>query len=84
MTELSLMAETILDAFSSKTLCGRDGDLEYASSPAAAFRTLVDQVAPHNYSSFADHIEWDQGMEARSDSIRQVILSIADKLESIT
>ena len=49
---------------------------------AAALRAAADQVVPPNYASFTGHIEWDQGMEARSDSIREAILSIAAELEA--
>jgi len=48
---------------------------------AAALRAVADQVAPDDYASFTGHIEWDQGMEARSDSIREAILAIAAELE---
>jgi len=48
---------------------------------AAALRAAADQVVPEDYASFTGHIEWDQGMEARSDSIREAILAIAAELE---
>ena len=54
-------------------------ELEYRI--AAALRAAADQVAPDDYASFTGHIEWDQGMEARSDSIREAILAIAAELE---
>jgi hypothetical protein len=56
-------------------------DCPYEHDLAAALRAVADQVAPDDYASFTGHIEWDQGMEARNDSIREAIRAIAAELE---
>jgi hypothetical protein len=50
-------------------------------SIAGALRAAADQVAPEVYFSYTDHRDWDQGMEARNDAIREEILAIAAELE---
>jgi hypothetical protein len=49
---------------------------------ADILRAAADQVAPEVYFSYTDHRDWDQGMEARNDTIREAILAIADELEA--
>jgi hypothetical protein len=56
-------------------------DPVYRQCIAAALRATANQVAPDDYASFTGHIEWDQGMETRSDSIREAIFAIADELD---
>jgi hypothetical protein len=48
---------------------------------AAALRAAADQVAPEYYGCFTGHVEWDQGMESRNDSVRENLLAIAAELE---
>jgi hypothetical protein len=75
MTSLSPQAQAVLDA--SNLLPGKDSYLILA----AALRAAADQVAPEVYFSYTDHRDWDQGMEARNDAIREAILAIAAELE---
>jgi hypothetical protein len=50
---------------------------------AAALRTAADQVAPEAYFAYTGNGDWDHGMEARNDTIREAILAIADELEQL-
>jgi hypothetical protein len=52
-----------------------------APTVAAALRAAADQVAPEVYFSYTGHRDWDKGMEARNDAIREAILAIATELE---
>jgi hypothetical protein len=85
MTEpLSPAAQAVLDAYKNAPDLMLDGDpdeVERRLGLAAALRVAADQVAPDGYASFTGDIDWDQGMEARSDSIREAILAIAAELE---
>jgi len=77
-------AQTVKDAawkafWSTEAMAPNDAEI----IAAAALRAAVDHVAPDGYASFTGHIEWDQGMEAKSDSIREAILAIADELEAL-
>jgi len=56
--------------------------VDYGGRLAAAFRAAADLVCPNNYSCFTGHIDWDSGMEARNDTIRENLLSIAAELEA--
>ena len=78
---LSPAADAVLDAYMNN--CGwLDGPLEKDYRCAAAvLRAAADQVAPEVYFSYTDHRDWDQGMEARNDAIREAILAIAAELE---
>jgi hypothetical protein len=49
---------------------------------AAALRAAADQVAPEVYFAYTGHGDWDHGMEARNDAIREAILAIATELEA--
>jgi hypothetical protein len=49
---------------------------------AAALRAAADQVAPEVYFAYTGNGDWDHGMEARNDTIREAILAIADELET--
>lgn len=80
MTNLSFKTQKIVDVF----------DFEYYHNAknrfdalASVFRALVDNVAPEDYASFTGNTEWDNGCEARNDTIREVILSIVTELEQI-
>lgn len=84
MTEpLSRAARAVLDAATS--VCHPETEIVAFQCTrlevAAALRSAADQVAPDDYASFTGHIEWDQGMEARSDSIREALLAIAAELD---
>jgi hypothetical protein len=78
-TTLSAAAQAVLDATYREMDYAPRRHVQWAA--AAALRAAADQVAPDDYASFTGHIEWDQGMEARSDSIREAILAIAAELE---
>jgi hypothetical protein len=80
MTDLSPQAQAVLnDAYEVLPWMART---DSATIAAAALRTVADQVAPEVYFSYTDHRDWDQGMEARNDTIRKAILAIADELEA--
>lgn len=49
---------------------------------AAALRAAADLVAPDDYKCFTGNLEWDAGMEARTDDIREELLAIAAELEN--
>ncbi len=49
---------------------------------AAALRAAADQVAPAVYFAYTGNGDWDHGMEAKNDEIREAILAIADELEN--
>jgi hypothetical protein len=74
MTDLSPAAQAVLDATGRKTWY-RNNDI------AAALRAAADQVAPEVYFSYTGYRDWDKGMEARNDAIREAILAIATELE---
>ena len=80
MTTLSPSAQSVMDAYWD-TPSGPVTTQIHQVAVAAALRAAADRVAPDDYASFTGHIEWDQGMEARSDSIREAILAIAAELE---
>jgi hypothetical protein len=48
----------------------------------AVLRAAADQVAPEVYFAYTGNGDWDHGMEARNDAIREAILAIADELEA--
>jgi hypothetical protein len=48
---------------------------------AAALRAAADQLTPEHYSCYSGHGEWDLGMDAKNDEIREEILAIAAELE---
>ena len=78
MTELSPAAQAVLDAYEKSNDCYREewGQL------AAALRAAADLTAPDDYQCFTGNLEWDAGMEARTDAIRENLLAIADELEA--
>lgn len=76
MTNLSPAAQAVHDAY-----CKEDPYYYQRSGLVAALRAAADQVVPSDYTSFTGHIEWDQGLEARNDSIRDELLAIAAELE---
>ena len=81
-SSLSLVTQAVLDAFTEDNSLHDWKHNHYNTEAlAAALRAVADQVAPDDYASFTGHIERDQGMEARSDSIREAILAIAAELE---
>jgi hypothetical protein len=49
---------------------------------AATLRAAADSIVPEDYASFTGHVEWDNGLEARNDSVRESLLGIAAELES--
>lgn len=49
---------------------------------AAALRAAADLVAPDDYKCYTGNLEWDAGMEARTDDIRENLLTIAAELEA--
>lgn len=74
--KLSPEAQAVLDHFLA------DVEISLDHGIAAVLRATTDQVVPSNYESFTGHAEWDQGMEARHDAIRESLLALADELDS--
>ena len=48
----------------------------------AVLRAAADQVAPAVYFAYTGNGDWDHGMEAKNDEIREAILAIANELEA--
>ena len=80
-TPLSPAADAVLDAYMNN--CGwLDGPLERDYRCAAAvLRAAADLVAPDDYKCYTGNLELDAGMEARTDDIRENLLTIAAELE---
>jgi hypothetical protein len=55
---------------------------EVEATLAAALRAAADQVAPAVYFAYTGNGDWDHGMEAKNDEIREAILAIATELET--
>ena len=90
MNKLSPAAQAVLSAWAkpvdvdrSLVINGKALEFQARGALAAALRAAADQVAPEVYFSYTDHRDWDQGMEARNDAIREAILAIADELEAL-
>ncbi len=79
MTDLSPAARAVWEAFRQFDEAGMHVD--YDVKIAAALRAAADQVAPDDYKCFTGNLEWDAGMEARTDEIRENLLAIAAELE---
>lgn len=79
MTDLSPEAQAVLENYANVIKNDPHG-YRVENAIAAALEALADQVVEGNYASFTGHLEWDQGMEARHDSIREEILAIAAEL----
>ena len=77
--ELSPAAQAVLTLVLDQS-ASPSTELRARLQAADLLRTVADQVVPDNYESFTGHIEWDQGMEARNDSVRDNLLSIASEL----
>ena len=83
MTELSPAAQAVKQAI--KEACWLWDQMcpsVYTTIAAAALRAVADQVAPEHYSCYTGHGEFDFGMDARNDAIREALLAIAGELES--
>lgn len=76
MPELSPAAQEVLDAYITGLASKRRNAI------AAALRAAADLVAPDDYKCYTRNLEWDAGMEARTDAIREDLLAIADELEA--
>ena len=72
LTDLSPEAQRLVNAYEETT--------DKYAALASVLLSVVNDVAPENYASFAGHIEYDQGLEARNDSIRDAILALVDEL----
>jgi hypothetical protein len=79
MTNLSPAALSVWEAFNED----KPGVfIDYGDCLAAALRAVADQVAPAVYFAYTGNGDWDHGMEAKNDEIREAILAIADELEA--
>jgi hypothetical protein len=80
MTNLSHSAQAVLNVVLNEA--AHLSEQQQARVDAAAvLRAAADQVSPENYESFSGHLEYDQGLEARNDSVREALLALADELE---
>jgi hypothetical protein len=79
---LSPAASAVLDAYAAKSgWLGGPLPRDYHCI-AAALRAAADRVAPAVYFAYSGNGDWDHGMEAKNDEIREAILAIADELEA--
>ncbi len=76
MADLSPAAQAVLDGFRAVP------DLRDCQSIAGALRAVADQVAPEHYSCYTGHGEFDFGMDARNEAIREDLLAIAAEFEA--
>ena len=82
MTDLSPAAIAVDDALAA--CIQLQGEIIRARPlAAAALRAAADQVAPEFYSCFTGHGEFDFGMDARNEAIREDLLAIAAELEGV-
>ena len=82
MTDLSPAAQYIVNAaVESGGGYGRATPVLHARL-AAALRAAADQVTPEIYFAYTGNGDWDHGMEAKNDEVREAILAIATELES--
>jgi hypothetical protein len=70
MTELSLVAQAVLDAY-------RDADIDDKATASAVLRAVVNQMVP------TDELYARSCCEFTADSIRNALLAIADELEQL-
>ena len=83
MSELSPAAQAVFDAANGACCYGPDDVLNDSRwITAAALRAAADLVAPDDYKCYTGNLEWDAGMEARTDDIRENLLTIAAELEA--
>lgn len=87
MTELSPAARAVLTAVTQSKYSLDPEDVpqlaaSIASGLATALRAAADFVAPDDYKCYTRNLEWNAGMEARTDAIREDLLAIADELEA--
>ena len=69
MTELSTVAQAVLDAY-------RDADIDDEATASAVLRAVVNQMVPTNELYARSCCEF------TADSIRNALLAIADELEA--
>lgn len=86
MTNLSPAAQAVLTAATQRLYCLDPEDVplsasEHGTAIAAALRAAADLVVPENYECFTGHLDWDLGMQARNDTVRENLLAIAEELE---
>jgi len=79
-TPLSPAAQAVLDALHTENSTGPERYWARANA-VAALRAAADLVAPDDYKCYTGNLEWDAGMEARTDDIRENLLTIATELE---
>ncbi len=77
---LSPTARAVLDAAYRRMDDNPHNEVE--ATLAAALRAAADQVAPAVYFAYTGNGDWDHGMEAKNDEIREAILAIATELET--
>jgi hypothetical protein len=80
LVNCSTATQTVFDAFWPLGMYPDDMD---AGNLALALRAVADQVAPAVYFAYTGNGDWDHGMEAKNDEIREAILTIANELEGV-
>jgi len=80
MTDLSPVAQAVLDAYGSSPLLN-DHVLDHRRCLAAAIRAAVDQVMSNEWPTIEDYNEYDQGFNFARITYRNELLNIADELE---
>ena len=78
MINLSRSSRAVIEGYANAAW---DQDINLVAI-AGAIRAVADSVAPDDYKCFTGNIEWDAGMEARTDCIRENLLHIAAELET--
>jgi len=81
-TPLSPAAQAVMDACEWDGVGGSYKRAAAAALRAAALRAAADLVLPENYECFSGHLDWDLGMQARNDTVRENLLAIAAELEA--
>jgi len=79
LVNCSTVTQKVYDAFWPLGMYPDDMD---ASNLALALRVVADQVTPEIYFAYTGNGDWDHGMEAKNDEVREAILAIATELES--
>jgi hypothetical protein len=81
VADLSPAAQQVFWEFN-RAASGKPDDWHYLPAIAAALRAAADQVAPEHYSCYTGHGEFDFGMDARNEAIRDALHAIAAELEA--
>jgi hypothetical protein len=81
MTDFRALCAELLASYEDTFVISEPSDDPLVQQARAALRTAADQLTPEHYSCYSGHGEWDLGMDAKNDEIREEILAIAAELE---